>query len=352
MSESSESSALKAVLGRLLIGERLDRADARAAMRLIMDGQASATQIAGFLVALRMRGETVDEITGFAEAMRAAATHVNLPADNLVDTCGTGGDGAETFNISTTAALVAAGAGAKIAKHGNRSVSSRCGSADVLEELGVVLTDDPTVLQRCLQSAGFAFMFAPLQHPAMKHAVGPRRELGVRTVFNLLGPLTNPALAPRQLLGVYDGSWIEPVASVLGQLGSERAMVVHGAGDLDEISTLGPTEVAEWDGERVRSWRIEPRELGLEIAAPDALAGGDAAQNADIIRRLLDGEPGAPRDIVVLNAAAALCVAGVVGSLADGLEASRASVDEGDAAATLEALVAATGGAHNTPRLR
>lgn len=334
---------LRECLERVVAGESLSREQARAAMAAIMGGGAAEAWIAGFLVALRVKGETVDEIAGFAETMRSVANHLDLGEARLVDTCGTGGDGAGTFNVSTAAALVAAGAGAPVAKHGNRAVSSSSGSADVLEALGVTLVSDADTLRRCLREAGFAFLFAPAQHPAMKHAVGPRRELGLRTVFNLLGPLTNPAGARRQVVGVYDAALVRPLAEVLGRLGAAHAMVVHGAGGLDEISTLGPTRVAEWDGGDVREYELEPESLGLERPSAEALAGGDPERNARIVRAVLAGEPGPARDIVLANAAAAIRVAGLSDSLADGIEAARRSVDEGAAAASLDALVGVTG---------
>ncbi len=333
---------IQGFLARVVDGEKLSRSEAREAMQIVMRGEATAAQIAGFLVALRVRGETVDEIVGFAAAMRAAANPLDLQVSGLVDTCGTGGDGANTFNISTAAALVAAAAGVPIAKHGNRAVSSACGSADVLEALGVTLVADEVSLRRSLTQAGLAFLFAPSQHPAMKHAVGPRRELGMRTVFNLLGPLTNPAGARRQVVGVYDITLVRPVAEVLGALGAVHAIVVHGAGGIDELSLLGATEVAEWDGEQVRTYSVTPQEVGLSAAAASDLAGGSAADNAEIVRAVLAGEPGPRRDIVLLNAGAALRVGGVAGTLTEGVEAAAAAIESGAATKTLALLVAAT----------
>ncbi len=335
---------IKELLARVVDGEKLDHEEAHSAMRLIMRGEATPAQIAGFLVALRIRGETVDEIAGFAAAMRGAANPVDLETRGLVDTCGTGGDGADTFNISTAAALVAAAAGVPIAKHGNRAVSSACGSADVLEALGVTLVADQASLRRSLADAGIAFLFAPSQHPAMKHAVGPRRELGLRTVFNLLGPLTNPAGARRQVVGVYDSALVRPLAEVLGQLGAAHAMVVHGAGNMDELSLLGATEVAEWDGDQVRMYSVTPEEVGLTGARAQDLAGGSAADNATIVRSVLAGEPGPRRDIVLLNAGAALQVGGVAGTLVQGVDAAANAIDTGAASTTLKRLVAATSG--------
>ena len=334
---------LKSYLAQVVAGKNLSRDQAREAMEGIMRGEASPEQIAGLLVGLRMKGETVDEIVGCAEAMRYAATRVSLGVDQLVDTAGTGGDGAGTFNISTAAALVAAGAGVPIAKHGNRAVSSSCGSADVLEALGVTLVAEPARLARCMASAGVVFLFAPLQHPAMKHAIGPRRELGLRSIFNLLGPLTNPAGARRQLLGVYDSSLMVPLARALGELGNERAMVVHGADGLDELSTTGPSEVAEWNGEEVARYRLDPTDLGLQRVEIEALRGGTPDHNAKLLRRVLAGEPGPARDVVAFNAAAAILVGGGVPNLAAGLDAAKQALDDGRAQAALDALIQASG---------
>lgn len=332
----------KSYLQRLVDGDSLSRADARDAMRGIMDGEATDAQIAGFLVGLRVKGETVDEIAGFAEAMRDASRRVDLGRAGLVDTCGTGGDGAGTFNVSTAAALVAAGAGVPIAKHGNRAVSSSCGSADVLEALGVRLVHDEGALRRCLDDAGIAFLFAPAQHPAMKHAVGPRRDLGLRTVFNVLGPLTNPAGARLQVIGVYSQDLVAPVAEVLGRLGAERAWVVHGAGGLDELSTLGDSVAAIWDGGRVRHETIDPGQVGIDIGRPEDVAGGSVAANAAIVERVLNGEAGPPRDLIVLNAGAAIHVGGRADDLGEGVEAAQRSIDSGAARAALDNLVRAT----------
>ena len=335
---------IKKLLARVVEGEKLERQEARSAMQLIMRGEATPAQIAGFLVALRIRGETVDEIVGFADAMRGAANPVDLETRGLVDTCGTGGDGADTFNISTAAALVAAAAGVSVAKHGNRAVSSKCGSADVLEALGVTLVANQASLRRSLADAGIAFLFAPSQHPAMKHAVGPRRELGLRTVFNLLGPLTNPAGARRQVVGVYDAALVRLLAEVLGQLGAAHAMVVHGAGGMDELSLLGATEVAEWDGSQVRMYSVTPEQVGLTRARAPQLAGGSVADNAAIVRSVLAGEPGPRRDIVLLNAGAALQVGGAAATLVQGVEAAANAIDTGAASTTLERLVVSTSG--------
>ena len=330
-------------LHEVLDGNDLGRDQARAAMEAIMGGEATPAQIAGYLVALRAKGETVEEIAGSAEAMRAAAIRVEAGGDGLVDTAGTGGDGAGTINVSTAAAIVAAGAGVPVAKHGNRGVSSRCGSADVLEALGVTLVESPARQAEILAEVGLAFLFAPFQHPAMKHAVGPRKELGVRTIFNVLGPLTNPAGARRQLVGVYDAALVETLARVLGELGAERALVVHGAGGLDELSTLGPTAVAEWDGTTVRTYEIDPADFDLPAARIEDLAGGEPEDNAAAIRAILDGQPGSGADIVLLNAAAAIYVGGAAADLGEGFLYAREAVASGAARDRLEALVKASG---------
>lgn len=330
---------MKHVLKEVVAGRSLSSRDAESAMARIMAGEATPAQIAGLLVALRVKGETVEEIAGFARAMRGAAPLLDLERDDLVDTCGTGGDGANTFNISTTAALIAAGAGVPVAKHGNRAVSSACGSADVLEALGVHLVSGQDALQRCLAAANIAFLFAPAQHPAMKHAIGPRRELGLRTVFNLLGPLTNPAGARRQVVGVYDEALVEPMAEVLGQLGAIHAMVVHGAGGLDEISTLGPTQVAEWRDGALRSYTIAPADHGVDLVDVAAIGGSDGERNAELVLAVLDGEPGARRDIARLNGAAAVYVSGRVDSFDEAMAVATHSIDGGAARRALDALV-------------
>jgi len=333
---------MKKLLNEVVAGRSLSSQDAESAMARIMAGEATPAQIAGLLVALRLKGETVEEIAGFARAMRGAATLLDLGRADLVDTCGTGGDGASTFNVSTTAALIAAGAGVPVAKHGNRAVSSKCGSADVLEALGVHLISGQAGLQRCLAAAGIAFLFAPAQHPAMKHAIGPRRELGLRTVFNLLGPLTNPAGARRQVVGVYDASLVEPLAEVLGRLGAIHVLVVHGAGGLDEISTLGPTHVAEWIDGASRTYTISPADHGIDLSDPESIGGGDGERNAELVVTVLAGEPGARRDIALLNGAAAIYVSGRVDSFEAALAAATKSIDSGAARRALDALVTAS----------
>jgi len=339
---------IQAAIGHVLGGRGLDEAQAEAVMEQIVSGRATPAQIAGLLVALRMKGETVEEVTGFARVMRRYARPVRPRTTLLVDTCGTGGDGAGTFNISTAAAFVVAGAGLPVAKHGNRSVSSRCGSADVLEALGVRLDLEPERVARCIDEVGVGFLYAPLLHPAMKHALGPRRELGVRTVFNILGPLANPAAAGVQVLGVYHSALTEMMARVLGALGGRAAFVVHGADGLDELSTTGPNRVTELRDGRVRTFALEPLELGLPRARLADLKGGDASENAAIILEVLHGVRGPRRDVVLLNAAAALVAGGSAAQLTDGLALAARSIDSGAARARLEALVAFSrnGGVH------
>ena len=317
----------------------LSAADMQAVMRLIMTGQASAAQIGGFLVGLRMKGETVDEIAAAAGVMRELATHVDIAGPHLVDTCGTGGDGASTFNISTASALVAAAAGARVAKHGNRSVSSSSGSADVLEAAGVRLDLDPQQVAACIEQVGVGFLFAPQHHSAMKHAIGPRKEMRVRTVFNLLGPLTNPAAAPNQVLGVFSADWVEPLAQVLKQLGSEHVLVVHAEDGLDEISIAAPTRVAELRGGDILSYTISPEDFGLQRADLAAIAVGDAQQSLDMIRAVFAGRPGPAHDIVVLNAGAAIYAAGIASSLAEGAGRAAEVIKAGKAQQVFESLV-------------
>ena len=323
----------------LIAGADLGRARTRAAMDQIMSGQATDAQIGAFLVALRIKGETVDEIAGCAEVMREKATPIATTRPDLIDTCGTGGDDSGTFNISTAVAFVACGAGLAVAKHGNRSISSHCGSADVLAALGVNVEASPEKVGECLDEVGIGFLFAVALHGAMKHAIGPRRELATRTVFNVLGPLTNPAGAKRQLIGVYDGALTEALAGVLGQLGSERALVVHGSDGLDEITLTGPTQVSELRDGRVSTRQIDPRDFGLQLAPAEALQGGDAAYNARILREVLDGREGPRRDVVLINAAAAIAVGGRAADTTAGLELARASIDSGRARQALDRLV-------------
>ena len=320
--------------------EDLTEAEAAAAMGRIMDGEAPAAQVAGLLVALRQKGERPAEVVGFARAMRARAVPLSRPRPDAFDTCGTGGDGAGTFNISTIAAIVVAACGVPVAKHGNRSASSRCGSADVFEALGVNIAAVPAVAEACLAEAGLAFLFAPTFHPSMRHAAPIRRELGVRTAFNLLGPLTNPAGARRQIVGVPRPELTELLARALGLLGSERAWVVHGADGLDELSTTGYTKVSETRNGAVRTFYLHPAEVGLAKANPGDLAGGDAQENAMIARDVLDGAPGPRRDVVLFNAGAALLVAGAVASVSDGIARAAQAIDGGAARLALDRLVA------------
>lgn len=316
----------------------MSRSQAKQVMGLLMDGQATPAQIGAFLAALRVRGETYEELVGFAQALRERATKVEVKRKPLLDTCGTGGDGSGTFNISTTVAFLAAGAGASVAKHGNRSVSSRCGSADVLEALGVRTDIPPELAARCVSEAGVGFLFAPALHPAMKHAAPVRRELGARTVFNLLGPLANPAGARRQLLGVFSPVWVLPMAKALRELGSERALVVSSRDGLDELSLSAPTEVAELKGGRIRRYAVDPASLGLKRAPKRTLAGGDARRNAEIVLAVLKGVPGPAREVSLLNASAALLAAGLARNLKEGLRLARESLDSGRALTALERL--------------
>jgi anthranilate phosphoribosyltransferase len=335
---------LKNALLKLTSGHTLDREEAAQAMTAIMDGEATPIQIGGFLAALRVKGETVEEITGFARVMRERSLRVTTSRQPLLDTCGTGGDTVKTFNISTAAAFVAAAAGAAVAKHGNRSVTSKCGSADVLEALGVRLDLSPEAVGRCIDEVGIGFLFARNHHPAMKYAAAPRAELGVRTVFNALGPLTNPANASRQVIGVYDHKLCVPLAKVLGNLGSEHVLVVHGKAGLDEIATFGETLVAEYRNGTVKKYTLTPEKLGLIPATPaDTAPGDDAGENAVILRGVLSGEDrGARRDIVLANAAAALYVSGLVETLPRGVIKAAETIDSGAATATLNALIACT----------
>lgn len=330
--------------------QSLSRDESRSVMAEVLAGECTDAQIAALLVALHMKGETVEEIVGFAEAIRAAATPLGLRPDHavdvsgterdaLVDTCGTGGDASGTFNISTATALVVAGAGVRVAKHGNRSVTSKCGSADVMEELGVIIDLHPARIAACLEEVGIAFLFAPAMHSAMKHVQSARRELRLRTVFNLLGPLTNPAHASAQVVGVYSAALVEKLAEALSMLGLHRALVVHGLDGLDEITITGPSRIAEVREGTVHTYEVTPEEFGMHRGTLDDISGGDAAANADIIRDLLAGKKSARRDVVLLNAAAALVAAGRADRLGDALPLASKSIDSGAAAGKLEALV-------------
>ena len=326
----------------VMAGRHLDTDEMHKVFSDVMDGRASDVQKSAFLVALRMKGETAQEITGAAMAMRERVTPLDVEREGLVDTCGTGGDGCGTFNISTVAALVAAGAGAKVAKHGNRAVSSACGSADLLAELGVNIDLDASQMSDVLRQTGISFLFAPKLHPAMSAVAAVRRELGVRTIFNVLGPLTNPAFARRQVLGVYSDALVETVANVLSALGSAHAMVVHSRDGLDELSVSAPTRVCEVKDGQVRSYEITPEEAGVARHPIDAVAGGDAKVNAQIARAVLAGGNGARHDVVVLNAGAALYVSGQAGSIREGVELARESIRSGAAGGKLEHLIEAT----------
>lgn len=325
-------------LAQLLEGKSLERVRAREVMGEIMRGDATPAQIGGFLVALRLKGETADEISGCAEAMREHVLPVRPQRVDLVDTAGTGGDGAETINISTAAAIVAAAAGAGVAKHGNRAVSSSSGSADVLEALGFSLEQPVARIERSIDELGFGFMFAPTHHPAMRHAAPVRRELAARTVFNVLGPLTNPAGARAQVIGVYAKPLVRTIAEVLAQLGTRRAFVVHGAHGIDELSPTGPNDICEVVDGEVRERVIDPRELGIELCDPADLRGGTPAENAEAIRAVFAGATGGRRDAILLNAAGAIAAAGHAEDLPEGLELARNAVDSGGAAARLDEL--------------
>ncbi len=333
---------LRPALQKAAAGSHLSREEAAHAIAVMLSGDAVPAQMAALLIALRMKGETPDEIVGAALALRRRALAVDVPdalRAHLVDTCGTGGDGAHTFNISTAAAFVAAAAGATVAKHGNRAVSSNCGSADVLAALGVELELSPRALSACLEQCGMAFLFAPRHHAAMRHVAPVRKELGLRTLFNLLGPLANPAGAQRQLLGVYAPELLPVIARALAELGCVHAIVVHGAGGLDEISTEGESRIAELRGGVVREWSMHPESVGVEAAPRSELRGGDAQENAALLRAVLEGEVSARRTAVLLNAGAALCAAGICETIGEGVERAKASIDSGAARERLARLV-------------
>ncbi|QHW30179.1 anthranilate phosphoribosyltransferase [Paenibacillus rhizovicinus] len=344
MTVTNEIMTMQRALNLLVGGTSLSREEARGIMDIIMNGEATAAQIGGVATALRMKGETRDEITGFAEAMRAHSNHVVTERTGLLDTCGTGGSGIHKFNISTASAIIASAAGVRVAKHGNRAMSGKSGSADTLEALGVNISLSGEQASRCLEAIGICFMFAQLYHPSLKHAAGPRRELGVRTIFNMLGPLTNPAGADRQLLGIYDRSKTETIASVLGDLGLKRAMVVSSFDGLDEISISSPTQISELQDGIVRTYTLTPEDLGLRTHALSEIIGGDSAENARIIRSIFDGnEFGAYRDIVLANAGACIFVGGSAASLREGVETAGTIIDSGLAAAKLRQLIETTG---------
>lgn len=337
------SISMQQALNQLILGHNLSREEARGVMEHIMDGGATPAQIGSLMTIMRMKGETIDEITGFAETMRNKAPRVASEQVGLLDTCGTGGDGGKTFNISTAAAIVAAGGGAKVAKHGNRAMSSKSGSADVLEALGVNIALDSEQATKCLEQVGICFMFSQIFHQSMKHAAGPRREIGFRTFFNMLGPLTNPAGADRQLMGLFDRNKTEIVAFALRELNLQRALVVASHDGLDEISISSPTQITELKDGTISTYHIEPEELGLQTAPIADIAGGDADLNAEIIRAVISGEKGACRDIVLANAGACFYLTEHCHTLQEGVQYAAQVIDSGKALQKLEELIAFTG---------
>ena len=336
---------IQEAIGQVVVGRDLSEAAMYQVMQGIMSGEATAAQIGAFITALRIKGETVGEITGAVRVMREKATHIDTGIDTaaggiIIDTCGTGGDGSGTFNVSTTSAFVVAGAGGIVAKHGNRSVSSKCGSADVLEASGVALNLTPEQIGLCVRVVGIGFLFAPALHGAMKYAIGPRREIGIRTIFNILGPLTNPAGANVQVLGVFSANLTETLARVLGQLGSKRALVVHGEGNLDELTVTGASRISELVDGRVHTFSVTPEEFGLKRSSLEELAGADTPQQAAAeMRAILAGEPGPKRDMVLLNSGAALMAAGMTETIAEGIGTAAGVIDSGKALAKLDELV-------------
>lgn len=330
---------LQAAINKLVKGQHLSEEEISGVMETIMNGEATPAQIAAFITALRMKGETIEEITGCAKVMRSKAERILPNLDYYIDTCGTGGDGAHTFNISTAAAFVAAAGGVAVAKHGNRSVSSKSGSADVLEALGVKIDLSPDQVEKCIEDVGIGFMFAPTFHKSMKHAAGPRKELGIRTIFNILGPLTNPASAKGQILGVFDPDMVEPLTVVLKNLGLERAMVVHGEDGLDEITLTGKTKVCDLKDGNIEQYEIDPRTYGIEICSKDTLVGGDAKENADIIKSVLSNQAGSALDVVLLNSAAALYVGKAADSFEEGIKLAREIIESGKALDKLQQLI-------------
>jgi anthranilate phosphoribosyltransferase len=330
------SNAIKSVIAK----QSLSHEEMSSVMQQIMTGEATPAQIGGFLVGLQMKGETVTEITAAAKVMRSLATPVSISGNHIVDTCGTGGDGASTFNVSTASAFVVAAAGAKVAKHGNRSISSSSGSADVLEAAGVNLDINPEQVKLCVDTVGVGFMFAQKHHGAMKFAIGPRREMGVRTLFNLLGPLTNPAQTPNQVLGVFDKQWVEPMARVLKELGSQHVLIVHADDGLDEISIGSATSVAELKNGSIINYRIQPEDFGLARCDIKELAVSNAEESLAIIKGIFSGQHGGARDIVVLNAGAAIYAADLAPSLKEGIKQAQIQIDNGNAQTKLDALIA------------
>jgi anthranilate phosphoribosyltransferase len=330
---------IKESIGRLILCHNLPEEEMVRVMEEIMTGSATDAQIGAFLTALRLKGETIEEITGAARVMRAKSVKVDPGPEPVVDTCGTGGDEANTFNISTASAFVASGAGITVAKHGNKAVSSKSGSADVLAALGVNIQAEVGRVEECLQKIGIGFLFAPLMHGAMKYAIGPRREIGIRTIFNILGPLTNPAGAKNQVVGVYSAALVEPIAHVLRKLGARRALVVHGADGLDEITITGPTKVCSLHDGAVDNYTVNPEDYGLSARSMDEIRGGGPAENAEILRGVLAGRKGAPRDVTLLNAGAAIMVSGRAATLHDGVKLAAESIDSGAAQAKLAKLV-------------
>jgi len=347
---------IKEMIQKVVMGNDLAEEEMASVMNEIMEGWATDAQIGSFITALRIKGETIEEITGAARVMREKATRIrvgneavsidrediNVDLETILDTCGTGGDGTNTFNVSTTAAFVVAGGGVTVAKHGNRSVSSQCGSADVLASLGVNLDVTPDIVEDCIRSIGIGFLYAPKLHGAMKHAIGPRREIGIRTIFNILGPLTNPAGANVQVLGVYDAALTPVLAEVLRNLGSRGAFVVHGEGSFDEISIIGPTQVSELRAGQVTTYKITPEDFGIKRAKLSDIRGGSAEQNAAIVREILDGQKGPKRDMVLLNAAAAFRAADKVPDMKTGVTMAEESIDSGKAREKLELLIKKT----------
>ncbi len=330
---------IKTAINDLVNGNDLSRDDMHTVMQIIMQGEATSAQIGGLLVALRLKGESVDEITAAAEVMRELATKVTVDKTNLVDTCGTGGDGANTFNISTTSAFVVAACGAKVAKHGNRSVSSKSGSADVLEAAGINLELNTDQIVNCIENVGIGFMFAPMHHSAMKHAIGPRRELGIRTLFNVLGPLTNPASAPNQVIGVFSNDWLEPLAETLKQLGNNHVLVVHAEDGLDEISIATKTHVAELKDGQIKHYEITPEDFGMEKLDIAKLAVNDIDESLAMMQSVLNNTDGAAKDVVCLNAGAAIYAAGLTESIQDGVTEAIKAIESGAAKQKLEQLI-------------